>query len=114
MELARNQKSQQSSQESIQSIEIEEQEFKDTLRSLPILAHNLLNKKDTLTCKKTRERIQFFPSIIQSSCKIVTALPMTQVSVERVFSALKFLTPDHIQLDLINDWVFLMTNNKYI
>ena len=51
MELARKQKNQQSSQEAIQSIRIEEQEFKDALRSLPKLAHKLLNKKDTLMCK---------------------------------------------------------------
>ena len=90
MGLARKQKTQQPSQEAIQSIGIEEQEFKDALRSLPKLAHNLLNKKDTLMCKKALEGIQFLPSIIQSSCKIVTALPMTQVCVERYLQHLNF------------------------
>ena len=117
MEQARKKKSQQSDQGSIQNIGIEEREFKGALRSLPKLAHDLLKQKETLTCKKPLEGIEFFPSIIQSSCKIVTALPMTQVSVERVFSALKFLTPDqrsHMTSDLIDDLVFLRTNNEYI
>ena len=75
MGLARKQKSQHSGQGAIQSIGKEEQEFKVALQSLPKLAHKLLNKKDTLTCKKALEGIQFFPFIIKSSCKIDTALP---------------------------------------
>ena len=66
MDLARKHKSQQSSQEAIQSIGIEEQEFKDALLSLPKLAHNFFNKKDTLTCKKTLKGIQFSLYIIKS------------------------------------------------
>ena len=117
MEQARKQKSQRYNQEAVQKKRIEEKEFKDAFRSLPKLARSLLKKKETSIFKTALEGIKFFPAIIQPACEIATALPMTQVSVERVFSALKFLTPDqrsHMTSELIDDLVFLRMNKEYI
>lgn len=38
--------------------------------------------------------IQAYPLRLRKACRVLTALPLTQVSVERLFSAVKLITPD--------------------
>jgi len=66
-------------------------------------------------CKLTvQEVILSYPEIIRDAAMIVTALPPTQVSVERLFSALRFIKSDSRALmkeDIIEAILFL---NKFL
>ena len=44
--------------------------------------------------KKLKEPIDSFPEIIQDVARLLRAMPPTQISVERLFSALKFFKSD--------------------
>ena len=44
--------------------------------------------------KKLKEPIDSFPEIIQDAARLLRAMPPTQVSVERLFSALKIFKSD--------------------
>ena len=65
-------------------------------------------------CKLTvQEVIPSYPEIIRDAAMIVTALPPTQVSVERLFSALRFIKSDSrasMKEDIIEAILFLRTN----
>ena len=119
MERARKQKSVQCRQDVVCHKRLEEKEFREAIQSLPKLAQQIMKKKDdgNSKCETVLNGIKLFPELIQKACQIATALPMTQVSVERVFSGLKFLTSDqrsHMESDLIDSMVFLQMNKEYI
>lgn len=62
------------------------------------------------------DAIKLYPSIIKKLALVVTAMPPTQVSVERLFSALKLIKSDvraSMKEDLIESILFLRTYNKY-
>jgi len=59
------------------------------------------------------DAISRYPSILQKVAYIVTALPSTQVSVERLFSALRIIRSDlrtSMKEDLLEAILFLRTN----
>ena len=119
MERARKQKSEQCSQDVVSHKRLEEKEFREAIQGLPKLAQQIMKKKDdgNSKCETVLDGIKLFPELIQKACQLASALPMTQVIVERVFSGLKFLTPDkrsHMELDLIGSMVFLQMNKEYI
>lgn len=61
---------------------------------------------------KVHEAIKFYPDCIKDLALIVTALPPTQVSVERLFSALKIIKSDlraSLKEDLVEAILFLRT-----
>jgi len=58
-------------------------------------------------------KISPYPEIIRDAAMIVTPLPPTQVSVERLFSALRFIKSDSRALmkeDIMEAILFLRTN----
>ena len=67
-------------------------------------------------CKlPVQEVIPSYPEIIQDAAMIVTALPLTQVSVERLFSALRFIKLDSrvsMKEDIIEAILFF--ENKFL
>lgn len=57
--------------------------------------------------------ISLYPTDIQEACRIVTALPVSQVAVERLFSALKYIYNDlrsNMKEDLLDSILFLRMN----
>lgn len=82
-------------------------EFYDALKTVEKIdrAYNL----------NVKMAIQRYPEIIKDSALTVTALPPTQVSVERLFSALKILKTDlraSTNADLIEAMLFLRINSN--
>lgn len=59
---------------------------------------------------------QKYPEIVKEACKFALACPVSQVSVERLFSCLLFMTPDRRNMDpeTIDDLMFLRANEIYI
>ena len=65
--------------------------------------------------KAVWEVIDHYPLEIQESCRIVSAMPLTQVSVERLFSALKIIRSDtrtRIKEHLLQSILFLRVNKQ--
>ena len=73
-----------------------------------------VSKLPRTKCKTASEGIAgVFPAQIQPAALAVTALPVTQVSVERLFSALKFIVSDarsSMKPDLVEAVLLLRTN----
>ena len=70
------------------------------------------DRSSNLTVDKT---IPLYPKIVQEAAIAVTALPSSQVSVERLFSALRIIKTDlrrRFKEDLVNFILFLRTNLK--
>ena len=70
------------------------------------------DRSSKLTVDKT---IPLYPNIVQEAAIAVTALPPSQVSVERLFSALRIIKTDlrrRFKEDLVNSILFLRTNLK--
>lgn len=70
------------------------------------------NKREKLWWK---ENIETFPNLGPTAIDIISA-PVTEVTVERLFSHLKFVLNKHrtqIKDDLINDILFLQMNEKF-
>ena len=58
--------------------------------------------------------IDMYPEMVREVARVVTALPPTQVSVERLFSALKIIRSDlrtSMKEDLTEAILFLRTNS---
>lgn len=72
--------------------------------------HRLSREK----CRSAKEGIAtFYPARLQSAAWALTAMPVTQVSVERLFSALKFIVSDarsSMKPDLVEAVLLLRTN----
>jgi hypothetical protein len=78
-----------------------------------------LKSRDQLVTKLDVLEIihNYFPDSVREACKVAIAHPITQVSVERLFSALVFLTPDRrasLTPDIIDDMLFLRMNHLYV
>ena len=59
--------------------------------------------------------IDTFDEPLLTTAKILSALPVTQVSVERLFSSIKFILSDHrasIKQDLLDAILFLQANGQ--
>ncbi len=71
-------------------------------------------KKAVLSSKNLREQIiKEYPGDLRDAALLLTALPPTQVSVERLFSALKIIKTDHknrLGEKLLNAQLFLRSN----
>ena len=81
------------------------QEFLDALQEVL--------KYDRSTKLSVAEAVNLYPGIVKEITNIVTAMPPTQVSVERLFSALKFICSDlrsSMKNDLSEARLFLRTN----
>ena len=66
-----------------------------------------------LKAKDVWDVIQMYPENIREVAQVVSCLPPTQVSVERLFSALRFLVSDlrsSMAEDLVDSILFLRTN----
>ena len=66
-----------------------------------------LKRKDL---KKEKNPIDSYPEILREVTKLLQAMPPTQVSVERLFSALKFLKSDRrsrLKGEILNDMLLL-------
>ncbi|XP_023239226.1 uncharacterized protein LOC111637867 [Centruroides sculpturatus] len=71
-----------------------------------------IEKYDRLSKLNVEEAISIYPEIIRDAARSVTAMPPTQVSVERLFSALKIIKADlraSMKEDLIEAILFLRT-----
>lgn len=82
------------------------QEFSETI-SIKI------EKIDRHSKLKVLDAIQEYPEIVRETALVLTALPPTQVSVERLFSALKLLKSDlrtNLKEDVLEAMLFLRTN----
>lgn len=69
-----------------------------------------VEKYDRSSQLNVQEAIDVYPEIVENAARIVTALPPTQVSVERLFSALKIIKSDlraSLKDDLIEAILFL-------
>jgi len=67
----------------------------------------------TATANKGSIRINFFLADLRELALLLSALPPTQVSVERLFSALKILKSDHrnrLGEKMLNAMLFLRSN----
>ena len=63
--------------------------------------------------KNAFDAINCFPQQLQSAARTLTAMPVTQVSVERLFSALRFIVSDtraSMKQDLVEAILLLRTN----
>lgn len=72
-----------------------------------------VEKINRLTKVTVKEALPQYPDIIKDAAMAVTALPPTQVSVERLFSALRIIKSDlraAMKEDLIEAILFLRTN----
>ena len=69
-------------------------------------------------CRKTVfDVILNYPERIQYASRVVSAQPVTQVSVERPFSALKIILSDtrsRLKADLVEAFLFLHTNSENV
>ena len=66
-----------------------------------------------LKVKSVWEAIDSYPEGLQEACRVVSAMPLTQVSVERLFSALKIIRADtrtNMKEDLLQSILFLRVN----
>lgn len=122
-----------SSQESASSSSNEDLDFEKYLNQLDVIKRKRYNEKEPDTEEQkfkkefftalegvekydrssklnVQEAIDVYPKIIENVARIVTALPPTQVSVERLFSALKIIKSDlraSLKEDLIEAILFL-------
>ena len=71
------------------------------------------NRIDRSSKVAVMDAISMYPDILQKVAYSVTALPRTQVSVERLFSALRIIRSDlrcSVKEDLIEAILFLCSN----
>ena len=76
-------------------------------------ALNHVDSFDISSKLKVRQAINQYPEIVQKAATAVTALPPTQVSVERLFSALRLVKSElrsQMKEDLVDAILFLKTN----
>ena len=67
--------------------------------------------------KTVYDVISNYPERVQHVTWVISALPVTQISVERLFSALKILLIDarsRLKADLVKAILFLRTNSKSV
>ena len=60
--------------------------------------------------------VERYPEILRGVCRIVAALPPTQVSVERLFSALRLILSHlrgNMKADVVEAILFLRTNKCF-
>ncbi|XP_023228539.1 uncharacterized protein LOC111628913 [Centruroides sculpturatus] len=89
-----------------------ELDFEAYLDSLERLKVKRRQKYDRLSKLNVEEAISIYPEIIRDAARSVTAMPPTQVSVERLFSALKIIKANlraSMKEDLIEAILFLRT-----
>ena len=73
----------------------------------------IINRESNVT---VIEAIPRYPELVRAAASAVTALPCTQVSVERLFSALRFIRSDlrgSMKTDLLEAILFLRTNTFF-
>ena len=74
-------------------------------------------KADRKELKKLKDPIEACPTIIKEVSRILRAMPPTQVSVERLFSALKLQKADlrnRIKADMLDALLLLKANSDHL
>ena len=74
-------------------------------------------KADRKELKKLKDPIEAYPTVIKEVSRILRAMPPTQVSVERLFSALKLQKSDlqnQIKADVLDALLLLKANSDYL
>nr|XP_047140584.1 uncharacterized protein LOC124815818 isoform X1 [Hydra vulgaris] len=110
-----------SSEEQMQiQLNVIEMEFRQALKTIPeicsMFKDNSPNLDEFLKLNPLKA-IERFPEVLRHACGVALSLPISQVSVERLFSVLKHMTPDHrsrFTSELIDDMLFLRTNKFFI
>ena len=77
-------------------------------------ALKVVEQFDRLSKVTVLQAIDMYPEMVREVARVVTALPPTQVSVERLFSALKIIRSDlrtSMKEDLTEAILFLRTNS---
>ncbi|XP_047127036.1 uncharacterized protein LOC124811526 isoform X1 [Hydra vulgaris] len=110
-----------SSEEQMQvQLDVIEKEFRLALKTIPEIRSMFKEKSsnlDEFLKLNPLKSIEQFPEVVRDACRVALSLPISQVSVERLFSVLKHMTPDHrsrFTSDLIDDMLFLRTNEFFI
>ena len=67
--------------------------------------------------KKMKDPIEAYPTVIQEAARLLRGMPPTQVSVERLFSALKLQKSDlrnRIKADVLDALLLLKSNGDFL
>lgn len=89
---------------------------RDKFRQAFSIVTNEVEKVTRFSGMDVKTAINAYPELIRDTARIITALPPTQVSVERLFSALKLLKSDNrasLDANVLEAMLFLRTN-KFI
>ena len=86
--------------------------FRLALKTIPEI-HSMFKDKSSNLDKFLKlnplKLIEQFPEVVCDACRVALSLPISQVSVERLFLVLKHMTPDHRSQfisDLIDECFF--------
>ena len=90
---------------------------KKKLNNPPVTTGGTSHTQEEIMQMNPFSAIERFPEITRDALRVALCVPVSQVSVERLFSVLKHMTPDHrsrLKSDLIDNMLFLRVNGFYV